>query len=426
MAKKFDVIGVDHDQKRISQLNQGKPPIHERGLRTLLNAGLAKGSLAFHSDYDFLQETDVIFIAVGTPSKPDGSIDLSQVSMASEAIGNQLAASKRRSLVVVKSTVTPGTTVSIVKPALERASGRKCGGGFGLCSNPEFLREGAAIEDTLHPDRIVVGPTERASGIAVTSLFRKFYGNRLPPMVMTTPENAELIKYASNTFLATKISFINFVARICETLPGTDVNQVAYAMGLDPRIGNKYLQAGPGFGGSCFPKDSQALSAFAAQRGVDDSILRSVMGINDTQPDWILSRLEGALGGIDGKNIAILGVAFKEDSDDVRESRSIVLAKRLLVKGARVRMTDPKAISGARKELGGRGEYFEDPRDCIRDSDAAVVMTAWGEFRSLQPADFIKLMRTPVLFDARRIYDAEKYGNGVPKFMAVGLGKMGA
>jgi len=254
------------------------------------------------------------------------------------------------------------------------------------------------------------------------SLYRKFYGEKLPPMVETSPENAELIKYASNTFLATKISFINFIARICETLPGADVEDIAFGMGLDPRIGSKYLKAGPGFGGACFPKDSKALSAFVAQRGLDASLLRSVLEINDTQPDWIVSRVERALGSIRGKDVAILGVAFKAESDDLRESRAIVLAKRLLNKGAVVRITDPKAMEGARREFGGAAKYYETARDCITGADAAIVMTAWSEFRRLKPRDFATLMRTPVLFDARRLYRADEYRLEGLNFQAIGRG----
>jgi UDPglucose 6-dehydrogenase len=421
LARKFEVIGVDVDKARISQLNDGEAPIHEKGLPALLKSGVKEGNLTFSDNYDSLRGAGGIFIAVGTPSKQDGSIDLSQVTKAAALIGKQLSGSKR-SLVVIKSTVTPGTATLVVKPILEKESRKKCGEGFGLCSNPEFLREGAAIEDTLDPDRIVIGPLDKSSGRAMRSLYKKFYGRQLPTVVETTPENAELIKYASNTFLATKISFINFIARVCETLPGADVKDVAFGMGLDPRIGRKYLQAGPGFGGACLPKDSRALSAYFEQRGVDNSLLKSVMDINDTQPDRIVSAVERALGTIEGKDIAILGVAFKEESDDVRESRAIVLAKKLLIKGARVRISDPKAMDGARRELREGAQYYKKARDCIHGADAAIVMTAWPEFKKLKPADFVKLMRTPVLYDARRLYDAREYRAGALDFIAVGRG----
>jgi len=423
-ARKFEVIGIDVDRGRVSQLNRGEVPIHEEGLPSLLKSGITGRTLSFTTDYDSLLGTDIVFIAVGTPSKSDGAIDLSQVTTASALIGRQIARSKKTRLIVIKSTVTPGTATTVVKPLLEKEAGKSCGDGFGLCSNPEFLREGAAIEDTLRPDRVVIGPFDERSGRAIKSFYRRFYGPRSPKMVETTPENAELIKYASNTFLATKISFVNFIARICETLPGADVGDVAFGMGLDPRIGRQYLEAGPGFGGACFPKDSRALGAFTLQRGLDGSLLRSVLEINDTQPDWIVSSVEKALGSIRGKDVAILGVAFKEESDDVRESRAIVLAKRLISKGAQVRITDPKAMEGARRELGKGAEYYDDPRDCIRGADAAIVMVAWEKFKKLKPGDFVRLMRTPVLFDARRIYDAAEYGLGALKFMAIGRGDL--
>jgi UDPglucose 6-dehydrogenase len=419
-ARKFEVIGVDVDRGRVSQLNRGEVPIHEEGLPALLKSGIAGEALSFTTDFSSLIGADIIFVAVGTPSKSDGGIDLTQVTTASAVIGRQMARSKKTALIVIKSTVVPGTATTVVKPLLEKESGKSCGDGFGLCSNPEFLREGAAIEDTLRPDRVIIGPVDERSGRAIKSFYRRFYGPKPPQIVETTPENAELIKYASNTFLATKISFINFIARICETLPGANVGDVAFGMGLDPRIGRQYLQAGPGFGGACFPKDSRALSAFTLQRGLDNSLLRSVLEINDTQPDWILSSVGRALGGIRGKDIAILGVAFKEESDDVRESRAIVLAKRILSKGAKVRMTDPKALEGARRELGGSAKYYDDPRDCIRGADAAIVMTAWEKFKQLKPRDFERLMRTPVLFDARRLYDADEYRVGALRFMAIG------
>jgi UDPglucose 6-dehydrogenase len=421
-ATKFNVVGIDVDAARVSRLNRGETPIHEKGLPALLKRGIARGNLTFAEGYDSLRGTDFIFITVGTPSKEDGAIDLSQVTSASAMIGRNLALSNKKPLVVLKSTVTPGTATAVVKPLLEKESGKSCGVGFGLCSNPEFLREGAAIEDTLRPDRLVIGPLDVRSGLAMKSLYRKFYGSKSPPMVETTPENAELIKYSSNTFLATKISFINFIARICETLPGADVRDVAFGMGLDPRIGGKYLQSGPGFGGACLPKDSRALIAFAAQRGLDSSLLHHVMEINDTQPDRIVSAVERALGRIKGTSIAILGAAFKEESDDVRESRAIVLAKRLLNKGAHVRITDPKALDGARRELGGGASYYDDPRDCIDGADAAIVMTAWEEFKKLKRGDFLKRMRTPVLFDARRLYDPKEYGVGGLNLMAIGRG----
>lgn len=421
-TRKFDVIGIDVDRRRISQLTGGDVPIHEKGLPALIKKSVEDGALSFSDSYESLNGAGTIFVAVGTPSKADGSIDLSQVTDASRRIGRELGRCKNKPLVVIKSTVTPGTTTKVVKPLLEEESGKECGVGFGLCSNPEFLREGAAIDDTLHPDRIIIGPLDRSSGLAMRSFYKKFFGPSLPPVVETTPENSELIKYASNAFLATKISFINFVARVCENLPGADVAEVALAMGFDPRIGGKYLQAGPGFGGACFPKDARALSAYVEQLGMDASLLRSVLAINDSQPEWIVSKLERKLGNVAGKGVAVLGVAFKEGSDDVRESRAIVLAKSLFRKGARVSVSDPMAIEGAKRELGQQARYCETAQDCIRGADAAVVLTGWAEFKRLKPDDFVRLMRTPILIDARRIYDPKKYDFPPLDYTAVGRG----
>jgi UDPglucose 6-dehydrogenase len=422
LATKFEVVGVDVAESRVLRLNSGEVPIHEKGLSPLLRKDRAKGTLVFSSSYGSLRDSEVVFVAVGTPSKRDGAVDLSQVESACEAIGQEMARGEGKPTIVIKSTVVPGTATKVAKPLLEKASGMRCGTGFGLCSNPEFLREGAAIEDTLHPDRIVIGPVDDISGTALRAFYRKFYGWRLPPIVETSPENAELIKYASNTFLATKISFINLIARICDKLPGADVNAVALGMGIDPRIGRQYLQAGPGFGGACFPKDSRALAAYLEHVGIDASLLRAVLKINDTQPDWILSIVEKKLGTTRGKNVALLGVAFKEESDDVRESRAIVLVKALLEKGAKVRLSDPMAMDAAKIELGNNVRYFRNARECIKGADAAIVMTAWKDFRGLKPGDFAKLMRTPILIDARRIYDPQKYQHGALDYTGMGLG----
>lgn len=422
LSTRFKVTGVDVDGARVARLERGEAPIHEKRLPALLKVGVANGNLSFSSRYDSVRGTDVVIIAVGTPSKPDGSIDLSQVTDASVMIGKQLALSKRKQTVVIKSTVAPGTAATVVRPILEKESGKKCGDGFGLCSNPEFLREGTAIEDMLHPDRIILGPLDKFSGKTMKALYRRFYHRKSLPIVMTSAENAEMIKYASNTFLATKISFINFIARVCETLPGADVEEVALGMGLDPRIGGKYLQAGPGFGGACLPKDSRALSAFVLRQGLSSSLMRSVLEINDTQPGWISSEVGRALGGVRGREVALLGVAFKKDSDDVRESRAILLARTLLDKGARVRITDPKAIEGAKRELGSRVSYFEDARDCIDGADAAIVMTAWNDFKKLRAGDFLKLMRNPFVFDAGRLYDPDDFRLPGLSFQAIGRG----
>lgn len=424
LATKFKTVAVDINESRIAELSNGKVPLHERGVEGLVRKGLASRRLTFSSDSYDLGGVEAIFIAVGTPGKEDGSVDLQQVRGACADIGASIRKSQNRPLVLVKSTVVPGTARTVAKPVLEERSGKRCGDGFLLCSNPEFLREGSAIEDTKRPSRIVVGAFDDLALRSARSLYRKFYGRNVPPVVATTPEGAELIKYGSNSFLATKVSFINLLARVCERFPGTDVADVARGMGLDPRIGKLFLQAGPGFGGSCFPKDVRAFSRFLSQAGEDPALLESVLGLNDSQPSHIPALL-GNGGSVSGKEIAVLGLAFKADTDDVRESRSIPLVKALLEKGAKVRVYDPAAIPKSRGELGASVTYCASAKECITGADLAITMTAWREFKALKPADYSRLMRSPVLIDARRIYDPKRYSKQVA-YHAVGLGEFGA
>jgi UDPglucose 6-dehydrogenase len=372
------------------------------------------------TSYDVVSDADIVFIAFGTPSTSSGEIDLSQVRSAAQSIGRAIARSARHPTVLVKSTVIPGTSKSVVVPILEQYSGKTCGEGFGVCSNPEFLREGEAVKDTLKPNRIVIGPVDQLSRGQVLRFYKKFYDKQMPPVVETSPETAEMIKYASNAFLATKISFINLIARLCEKIPGSDVNDVARGMGLDPRIGSLFLQAGPGFGGSCFPKDVQALVRYAKTMGLDASLLESTLAINETQPDNVISQAEKMLGDLMGKNIAVLGLAFNPNTDDVRESRAIPLIRKLVDKGARVGAYDPMAMEGARKELGPIITYSPNARDCVKGSDLVVIMTAWEEFKHLSNHDITQIMGKARVLDARRIFNPQNFSNA--EFAAIGLG----
>ena len=419
-AMKYRVIGLDIDGGRVSALSAGKTTIHEKGLERLLRQGLSRGLLSFSSSLEELEDADFVFIAVGTPGVGDGSIDLSQVKSASMSIGDALRTNTQRPVIVLKSTVIPGTMSDLVKPILETQSGKTVGIGFGLCSNPEFLREGSAIGDTLKPDRIIIGSFDKLSSRRMNALYRGFYG-KAARIIEVTPEEAELIKYASNSFLATKVSFINFIARMTEQIPGTDVKRVAEGMGLDPRIGRLFLEAGPGYGGSCFPKDVKALTRYSEKRGLDTPLLESVTGVNDTQPGHALSLAEARIGPLKEKVVAVLGLAFKAGTDDIRDSRAILLIKGLLEDGVEVRVYDPVAIDAARRELGENVEYADSAGECIAGADLAITMTAWDEFKRLKPRDFARLMRTPVLLDARRIYDPKKYSHGLT-FLAVGRG----
>ncbi len=420
LASKFHVIGVDLDKEKVKLIGQGVPPFHEKGLSPLLRKHVQTGMLSCTTDSGPISSVDFVFTAVGTPSTTSGEIDLSQVRSAAQSIGRAIAMSNRRPVVIVKSTVVPGTSRGLVR-ILEQYSGKSFGDGFGLCSNPEFLREGQAVQDTMKPSRIVIGPFDPFSRERVLSLYRQFYGKQMPPIVETSPETAEMIKYASNAFLATKISFINLMARLCEKIPGSDVKDVAKGMGLDPRIGPLFLHAGPGFGGSCFPKDVQALVRYMRLMGLDASMLESTLSINETQPDNVASQAEKMLGGVKGKNIAVLGLAFNPDTDDVRESRAIPLIRKLVDRGATVGAYDPMAMEGAKKELGSIITYSSNARECVKGSDLVIIMTAWEEFKDLGSNELARLMGgRPRVLDARRIYDRERFVSA--DFAATGLG----
>lgn len=420
-AAKFHTAAIDIDSARVVQLNSGRVPIHEKGLKPLLEKGLKSRRLSFSSEPSAVEGSDALFIAVGTPSNQDGSIDLAQVRAASVDIGGVIKRAPNKPLVMVRSTVIPGTAREVVKPLLEQSSGKTCGTGFGLCSNPEFLREGTAIQDTMLPQRIVLGPFDDGSLHAASALYRRFYGKKTPPTVVTTPEGAELVKYGSNSLLASRVSFINLIARVCELFPGTDVGDVALGIGLDPRIGRQFLQAGPGFGGSCFPKDIRAFSAYLEGLAIDSSILKSVLRINDFQPEHVVALAEAKAGPLGGKKVAVLGLAFKAETGDVRESRSIPVVKMLLEKGASVHTYDPAASlpKGSGLDSAVRSPSVS---ECLRGADLAIVMTAWRQFKALRPRDFQALMRTPVLLDARRVYDPKVFSRTL-QYFAVGRGE---
>lgn len=424
LSTKHPTAAVDLDEARVSSLNSGKVPIHEKGLQGLLDTGLVSKRLMFSTSMGVLVDADVIIIAVGTPSNSDGSIDLSQVRSACKTIGEAVKKSKSEPLILMKSTVVPGTARNVVKPSLEQASGRSCGTGFGLCSNPEFLREGTAIQDTLAPDRVVLGPFDEPSLGLARDFYQGLYGKKAPPYLVTTPEGAELVKYGSNAFLATKVSFINLIAGLCELFPGAAVEDVARGMGMDRRIGPHFLQAGPGFGGSCIPKDVRAFGRSIRDVGLDSSILESVLRINDAQPNHVVQLAEKAANSLGGKEIAVLGLAFKAGTDDIRESRSIPLIQRLIAIGGNVRVYDPVAMPAARTALATRVVYSSSAKECIKGADVAIVMTAWPQIKSLKPAEYLGLMRTPVLVDARRVYDPRTYSQKI-KYVAVGLGREG-
>jgi UDPglucose 6-dehydrogenase len=360
-------------------------------------------------------------VAVGTPSKPDGSINLQYIETAARNIGKALNQKDQYHVTIIKSTVIPGTTQNIVKPLLEQESKKRCGEGFGLCMNPEFLRQGSAFQDTLNADRVVIGSYDKKSGDSLEDLYKGFYSTHTPPIIRTTLSTAELIKYASNAMLATKISFINTIANMCEKIPGADVKVVATAMGLDKRIGPLFLDAGLGYGGSCFPKDVKALIACSKAFGYTPELLESTENVNKTQPLKAVEFCKKQLGNLEGKKIAILGLAFKPDTDDMREARVIPIINQLLKEGADITAYDPVAIPMAKAIFNNKIQYANSTIDCLKSADCCIIVTEWPEFNKLTPEDFIKNMKQPVLIDGRRIYDPKNFSRKM-KFIAIGLG----
>jgi len=415
-------IGIDIDENRIQQIRKGQAPIHEPQLDLMLKKAVKRNLLDATTDVSRVTDTRSSFLTVGTPSQPDGSIDLTFVKKATEELGTALQNKEDYHLVVVKSTVIPGTTNNTVKPVLEQSTGKIVGPSLGLCANPEFLKEGTAISDALHPDKIVIGSNDKKSAAQLTRLYREFYRSRLPPVITTTPETAELVKYASNAFLATKVSFINTIANISQHIPGVDVNQVAEAIGRDPRIGPLFLKAGPGYGGSCFHKDLQALINHSQLQGYDPLLLKATEKTNEEQADRVVELAEKLAGPLDQKRIAILGLAFKKDTDDIREASSIRVIDRLSKKGARLVGYDPMAMPNFERIFGDMIELTKDPLGALRGADCAIVMTEWDELRKLKAKDYIAQMRQPILVDARRIYNAPEFKE--LKFAAIGLGSV--
>lgn len=389
-----DVICVDIDKSKIDRINAGIPPIYEEGLPELLKKHAGK-RLSATSDYDSaIMNSDVSFICVGTPSDSEGNIDLGIVRAASASIGDSLRKKKSYHVIVVKSTVVPETTEKVVLPIIEKHSG-KHPGEFGIAMNPEFLREGKAVHDFMHPDKIVVGSMDKKSGDIVSSL----YNGLKCEVTRTNPRTAEMIKYVNNSFLATKISFANEVGNICKKLD-IDTYEVMSAVGKDFRIGPYFLNAGAGFGGSCFPKDVKALIGKAKEIGYEPQLLKSVIAVNEGQPERMVLLLKNKLGSLDGKNIVVLGLAFKNDTDDIRESRSIPVIKELLDEGAKVSAYDPMANENMKKLFSGI-RYYNSAAEALRGADACLIMTEWDEFKSLDKE--FDVMENRLVIDGRHI-----------------------
>lgn len=417
-----NVILCERDETKLQLLRKGKPHLYEPQLKTLLRKTLASSKLRLLSSIEeAIPLPRMIQIAVGTPLNSSGGLDLSQIQEASQQIGRALGTSEGYRLVVLRSTAIPGATESVVKTAIEMNSRKRCGFDFGLAMQPEFLREGSAVHDVLHPDRLVIGEHDKKAGDILLRFYRNFYAKRFPPLVRTNPPSAEFIKLVNNAFLATKISLINEVANICERVSGADVTLIAKAVGMDKRIGSRFLGAGLGFGGSCLPKDVRALIGFSQAVGYNPSILQAALDTNRRQAQHVLDFLRDRLGNLRGKRIALLGLSFKSNTDDMREAPSTRIVEKLLNEGAEVVAHDPVAIKKARAVFGDRIRFAASAIECLRDVDGCVVVTEWRQYEDLSPEVFATKMRRPLIIDGRRIYVPKRF-LGKVEYQAIGRG----
>ena len=409
-----NVTCIDIDQTKIDALNNGRIPIYEPGLDELVEKNRTQGRLLFTTDYiDAIGNADLVFIAVGTPTRRgDGHADLSYVYQAAKDIAPYLSG---YTVIVDKSTVPVGTARN-VKRIIAEANPQA---DFDVASNPEFLREGAAISDFMRPDRVVIGIENERAGNLLKQLYRPL--NLIEtPILIATLETAELIKYASNAFLATKISFINEISALCEVV-AADVHAVAKGMGLDGRIGRKFLHPGPGFGGSCFPKDARALVRIAQEHGVSSRIIEAVIEVNEAQKARMISKIRHALGGdVSGRRLAILGLTFKPETDDMRDAPALAILPKLIENGAIIRAHDPQGMEEAKKLMPDSMQYFSDIYETMRDADAVVLMTEWNVYRGLDLEHIQQIMRGSVFIDLRNVYDRSQMEQAGFNYYCVG------
>ena len=387
----------------ITKTVQAVPSFFRQRVVHKLN-GLKK-KLVVKTDFSLINDCDMIFVTVGTPQKSNGSIELSMIKNAVSTIGKIIAKSKKNQILFIKSTVTPGTLQNIILPILEKKSGKKAGKEFGLISNPEFLQESSAISDTKYPHVVVLGGYK-------TKYMKKakiFFSNLHPniPIIETNHQTAEMIKYANNSFLATKISFINQLANICQNIPGASIDDIAKTIGLDPRIGNLFLNAGPGYGGSCLPKDVKAIMNFSSKIGVSPLLLNAVEKSNQQQIDNTINLIEKNCGNLKGKNISILGLSFKPKTDDIRDSISLLIIEKLLKKQAKIKVHDPMAIENVKKKYKNKITYSNSISDALKDSYCGVIMTAWPEYSKIKNKN-LENMKKRIIIDTRRILKDQK------------------
>src|SRR5271165_6526151 len=420
----WEVIGADDDASKVAMIRSGRTPFYEPGLDDLLARGLAGGRLTFSDNVeDAVRAATILFVCVGTPQKDSGEADLSQVEAVARTIARNLNGYK---LIVEKSTV-PAITAQWIKKTVSRFANLtdapdRLHAHFDVASNPEFLQEGRAVENIFRPDRVLVGvESERAR-----ALLERLYEPLDCPVLFTNISTAELTKHAANAFLSTKISFINMVADICETV-GADVTQLALGLGLDPRIGSEFLNAGIGFGGYCFPKDLRAFMHLAREHGVDCGLLKEVENINLRRAEVFLKKVRQTVWVLQGKKMGVLGLAFKGGTDDIRESPALRIVKALLEEGARLRVHDPQATDATTQEIppqAGRLEYSSSPYDAAREAHALLILTDWQEYRDLDLAYLHDLMEVPMIIDGRNLLDPEAVRSAGFEYVDMGRNRL--
>jgi UDPglucose 6-dehydrogenase len=415
----IDVTCVDIDKKKIDNLNKGIIPIWEPGLEDMVKRNFAAGRLHFSTDLaEVMHDAEVIFSAVGTPPDEDGSADLQYVLDVARTVGKNM---NDHVLIVTKSTVPVGTAKKVRDAIQEELDARGVDISFDVASNPEFLKEGDAVNDFMKPDRIVVGVESDKARDIMERLYKPFTMNGHPVIFMDVP-SAEMTKYAANSLLATKISFMNDIANLCEIL-GADVNMVRKGIGSDSRIGKKFIYPGIGYGGSCFPKDVKALIKTADQNGYNMRILKAVEAVNEDQKSVLFHKALGYFGDLNGKTIAMWGLSFKPQTDDMREAPALVLIDKLVEAGATVQAYDPVAIEESRRRIGDKIKYSDDPYGALIDADALMLVTEWSEFKFPNVKVVKKLLKNPVIFDGRNVYEKDFMEENGFEYYGIGLAK---
>ncbi|KKN31986.1 hypothetical protein LCGC14_0818430 [marine sediment metagenome] len=423
--KDIKVFASTHNEKKANQINNFVSPFFEDGLPEMLTEiGQQKAELlkCLTDPVQAVLESDITMITQGTPMRPDKSINLGYIESTAREIGEALKKSDKYHLIVVRSTVVPGTTRNLVGKTITEVSGKEPGKDFGLCMQPEFLAEGRSIEDTLRPDRIIIGEIDEKSGAMLQEFYEYFYGDHLKncPIKRMNLESAELVKYGNNCLLATKISYANEFANFAELVPNVDVVQVMEGVGMDYRINHRFLGAGVGFGGACFHKDVNAITKWSRSMGYVSKILEAVLERNDLRAIRIVDIAEGLVGKLEGKKVTLLGLSFKPGTDDMREAPSIRVINELLRRNVNgIVGYDPKAKETAEEAIGDKIKYADSIEDSLKDSECALLITEWDEFQKLTPDDFKKYMKTPNLVDGRRLFDYETFNKSI-SFRAIG------